>query len=101
MSNNNNSVSVSSQAILAQVDLLKTNFAQQMQNYNDNIDTAYTNVGVTSNNIDAIVADIKADVKSLNDKFTETRTSIESQLTQSAENIDALNKNIESNLRSV
>ncbi len=93
--------SVSSQAILAQVDLLKTKFAQQMQEYNDNIDMAYTNVGVTSNNIDSIITDIKADVRHLNEKFTETRQRIENQLTQSAETIESLNKNIENDFRSI
>ncbi len=93
--------SVSSQAILAQVDLLKTKFAQQMQEYNDNIDMAYTNVGVTSNNIDSIITDIKADVRHLNKKFTETRQRIENQLTQSAETIESLNKNIENDFRSI
>ena len=79
--------SVSSQAILAQVDLLKTKFAQQMQEYNDNIDS--------------IITDIKADVRHLNEKFTETRQRIENQLTQSAETIESLNKNIENDFRSI
>ena len=53
---------VSVQAIMAQVDMIKTKFASSMEEYKNNIDYAYTNVGVTSANIDSIVADIKGEV---------------------------------------
>ena len=56
---------VSVQAIMAQVDMIKTKFASSMEEYKNNIDYAYTNVGVTSANIDSIVADIKGEVERL------------------------------------
>ena len=89
---------VSVQAIMAQVDMIKTKFASSMEEYKNNIDYAYTNVGVTSANIDSIVADIKGEVERIKTRFDEVRMDIEKSLTESAEGASSDIKNIEKEL---
>ena len=89
---------VSVQAIMAQVDMIKTKFASSMEEYKNNIDYAYTNVGVTSANIDSIVADIKGEVERLKTRFDEVRMDIEKSLTESAEGASSDIQNIEKEL---